>query len=294
MLGSLFLLAATVVSAADVGGCTRDLLQAVADSVVAAQTAGNPALLQPAAAADAMYTENRQPATSLAAGILSHALKPDHVRSSLDTTQCATYTEMIVATGAKPYEIGVQVFLAPGDASAVHRVDTIYTSTGDWLFNITGTLYWASRETWGPIPEAQRDTRAVIQAAADAYCDVFSNKSTVVPWGTPCARLEGGSYTGKGSASDSCNVGIPSGVSLTQRRYVIDEVIGAVDVFMSFANLPDSHDFRVEGGKLRYVHTMTVMTGGKGKSSGGGGGTGGKGAKSRRSVTGGVKQGAGL
>lgn len=53
-----------------------------------------------------------------------------------------------------------------------------------------------------------------------------------------------------------------------QRWYVIDETIGAVDVMMSFADLPDSHDFRVEGGKLRYVHTMTVVTGGKGKGGG--------------------------
>ncbi|CAK7213671.1 hypothetical protein SBRCBS47491_001884 [Sporothrix bragantina] len=268
MLASLLLLATAVVAAPSADtGCTRDQLQAVADSIVAAQTAGNPALVKPAAAADVAVTENRQ-SSSLASSILSRALKPDHVRSSLDTTQCATYTEMIVASGAKPYEIGVQVFLAPGDASAIHRVDTIYTSTGDWLFNITGTLYWASKESWTTIPEAQRDTRAVIQAAADAYCDIFSNKSTVVPWGTPCARLEGGSYTGKGAADDSCNVGIPSGVTLTKRRYVIDETIGAVDVMMAFADLPDSHDFRVEKGKLRYVHTMTVMTGAKGKSGG--------------------------
>ncbi|KAL1893566.1 hypothetical protein Sste5346_006396 [Sporothrix stenoceras] len=286
MLSSLFFLAALhTVVAAPTAGCSRNQLQAVADSVVAAQTAGNPALVQPAAAADAVFTENRQPSSSLASGILSHLLKPDHVRSSLDTTQCATYTEMIVA-GSKPYEIGVQVFLS-ADASSVQRVDTIYTSTGDWLFNITGTLYWASREKWDTIPEDKRDTRATIQAAADAYCDIFSNKSVVVPWGKPCARLEGGSYTGKGTADDSCNVGIPSGVSLTQRRYVIDETIGAVDVMMAFADLPDSHDFRVEGGKLRYVHTMTVMTGAKGKSSGGKG-------KNRRSLTGDVKVSAGL
>jgi hypothetical protein len=53
---------------------------------------------------------------------------------------------------------------------------------------------------------------------------------------------------------------VPSGVRITNRRYVIDEVLGTVDVFNTFAgNLPDTHEFRVEGGKLRYVHTMTVM-----------------------------------
>ncbi|OAA59091.1 hypothetical protein SPI_06293 [Niveomyces insectorum RCEF 264] len=269
---------ATLGSTAAAANCTRADLQTAADSLVAALTAGNPALLTPVAA-DLAYTENRQPAT-LASGILAAPLKPDHNRSSLDTTQCATYTEFIAASAPKPTIVGVQMFWT---GPRIARIDAIHTSAGDWLFNATGTLYWASREDWGPIPAAQRDTRAVIQAAADAYCDVFSNKSVVVPWGTPCARLEGGSYTGNGGPHDSCNVGIPSGVSLTQRRYVIDETVGAVDVMMAFADLPDSHEFRVEGGKLRYVHTMTVMTGGKGK----GGGRKGKGM--RRGVVEGIR-----
>jgi hypothetical protein len=131
----------------------------------------------------------------------------------------------------------------------------------------------------------------VIQAAADAYCDIFSDKSVKVPWGTPCARLEGGAYTGRGSPDDSCNVGIPDGVRLTNRRYVIDETVGAVDVMMTFgSNLPDSHEFRVEGGKLRFVHTITVMGGspGPGKSKGKGKGKGaappGAGTTRRRSM----------
>lgn len=116
---------------------------------------------------------------------------------------------------------------------------------------------------WDPIPVAQQDSRAVIQAAGDAYLDIFNNKSVVVPWGTPCARLEGGSYTGKGLPTDSCNVGIPNGQDLTNRRYVIDESIGTVDVFLNFGSamgLPDSHQFRVESEEIRYIHTITVMS----------------------------------
>ena len=51
------------------------------------------------------------------------------------------------------------------------------------------------------------------------------------------------------------------GVKLVNRRYVIDETIGAVDVFIDFASVPDSHEFRIEKGKIRYVHTITVMGG---------------------------------
>jgi hypothetical protein len=138
------------------------------------------------------------------------------------------------------------------------------------LFNVTGTEYWASREKWDAIPSDKRDSRETIKAAGDAYCDLFNDKSVKVPWGTPCARLEGGSYTGKGAATDSCNVGVPSGVKLVNRQYVIDEEYGTVDIIMDFGGtagnvgaggLPDSHDFRVESGKLRYVHTLSSCGG---------------------------------
>jgi hypothetical protein len=250
---SLALLALGPISA--LADCTREQLKAATEALIAAQTAGDPTLLKPVSDT-VTYNENYK-AASLKSGILSKAVKIDHARSSLDTTQCATYTELISATGSKPYVLGTQMWFT---GAQVGRVETLITSTGDWLFNASGTLNWAAKEDWATIPEAKRDTRATIQAAADAYCDIFSNKSVVVPWGRPCARLEGGSYTGSGSATDKCDVGIPSGVSLINRKYVIDETVGAVDVFLSFAGIPDSHEFRVESGKLRFVHTLTVMT----------------------------------
>ncbi|EGS18460.1 uncharacterized protein CTHT_0050610 [Thermochaetoides thermophila DSM 1495] len=237
------------------GNCTREFLKTSADSLVAAQTAGNPELLQPKSN-NFEYHENFAEA-SFTAGILSSPLKVDHNRHSLDTTQCATYTEIVSATGSKPYVIGVQMYFTD---NVISKVATLITTTGDWLFNATGTLYWASREDWSTIPEEKRDSRDVIQAAAEAYLNLFSDNSTVVPWGYPCSRLEGGMYTGNGGPNDRCDVGIPSGVSLVSRRYVIDETAGAVSVFLSFSGLPDSHEFRIEGGKLRYVHTITVLS----------------------------------
>ncbi len=112
-----------------------------------------------------------------------------------------------------------------------------------------------------PSPVDRRDSRAVIQAAADAYLNLFKNGpgSVAVPWADNCRRLEGGLYTAPG---DTCNSGVPSGIDLVNRRYVIDESLGTVDVFLTFggtgSRLPDSHEFRVEGGKIRYVHTITV------------------------------------
>ncbi|KAI1390508.1 uncharacterized protein F4822DRAFT_152850 [Hypoxylon trugodes] len=234
--------------------CTRESLIAATDSLLAAQTEGKPDGISPLAES-VTYLEAFKTA-DIKTGILSHPLKIDFNRSLHDTVQCATYTEIVVTDKTHPYVIGTQLRFADGK---IANISSLVTDQGDWLFNATGTYYWASREKWDPIPEDQRDSREVIQAAADAYADLFNDKTVQVPWGTPCARLEGGSYTGTGSATDSCNVGVPSGVKLSNRRYVIDETLGAVDVFIDFATVPDSHEFRVEKGKLRYVHTITVM-----------------------------------
>jgi hypothetical protein len=234
--------------------CTREDLQAAADSYVAAQAAGKGSSIS-VLSDNLNYTENYA-AAKIGSGILSKPLTINHNRSSLDTTQCATYTELIIADASHPYVVGTQMRFTGGKAASMQ---TLITQKGDWAFNVTGTLYWASKEDWGTIPEAKRDTRAVIQAAADAYLDYFKDKTVKVPWGTPCDRLEGGSYTGTGKPTDSCNVGVPNNISLINRQYVIDETVGAVDVMLSFEGLPDSHEFRIESGKLRYVHTITVM-----------------------------------
>jgi hypothetical protein len=252
---SLSALGPLLASAQTAADCTREFLETSAGSLVAAQAAGDPSLLTPVSEA-LVYHENFA-AASFDSGILATAIKIDHSRHSLDTTQCATYTELISATGTTPYVLGVQMWFTDG---AVSKIDTLITTTGDWLFNATGTLNWASKEDWGTIPEEERDSREVIQAAGDAYCDIFSDKSVVVPWGYPCSRLEGGIYTGNGGPDDKCDVGIPNGVALMDRRYVIDETVGAVSIFLSFSGIPDSHEFRVEKGKLRFVHTLTVMS----------------------------------
>lgn len=75
--------------------------------------------------------------------------------------------------------------------------------------------------------------------------------------------------TGKGSPDDSCKPGIPSNHSQapnTHRRYVIDEAMGSVSIFCVWEHMmmaADSHEFRLENGKLRYVHTITECGGKK-------------------------------
>ena len=103
---------------------------------------------------------------------------------------------------------------------------------------------------------------------ANAYLDSFADKFTEVPWGTPCARLEGGAYTNRNGDPDaSCNVGIPAGVLyIVNRDYVIDDDKGVINVFCRFGNstsgMPDSHTFRYVDGKIHAVHTLSVNLGG--------------------------------
>ncbi|KAL1901819.1 hypothetical protein Sste5346_001522 [Sporothrix stenoceras] len=245
---------------ANTSDCTRDFLKAATDTYLAAQTQGTPdTLLGKYATGNITYTEDAI-VRNLRTGVLSSPLAIVHNFSLLDTTQCATFTELIVTDPRHPRVIGTQMRFV---GKWLAKIETLVTKNGDWAFNATGTLHYAEEESkagkWGPLQDAERNTREVIQSAADAYLDLFNNKSVVVPWGTPCDRLEGSWYTGNGSQSDSCNVGVPSGVVITNRRYIIDELVGGVDAFVTFGSRPDSHMFRVAAGVIRQVHTLTVM-----------------------------------
>lgn len=259
------LLLASAPALAQEPNCTRGDLEAMVGSYIAAQTHADP--LKMPLADWTQYNEQMEVGT-LFGGILSKPLDIAFHRSFHDLAICTSFVEVIV-TDPVPYVIGVRLQFAGRNsaiaASRVNDLETIVTDKDDWLFNARKTLAYSKAENWGVIPEADRDSRATIVAAADAYLDLFNDKNVQVPWGTPCARLEGGLYTGKGkpgeaTPEDVCNVGVPSGVKLAQRRYIVDESIGAVAVLLEFGSnrLPDVHSFRVEKGKIRYVHTMTV------------------------------------
>ena len=151
-------------------------------------------------------------------------------------------------------------------------------------------MKYSAAEKWDEIPAGKRDSRATLVAAATAYLDAFlEGKKDLVPWGHPCNRTEGGrGRTGGGQPDDACDPGLPSGVNISNRRYVVDENIGSVVVFCTFgagspnggSGAPDTHLFRVEGGKLRYVHTLThlLQSEFRGGGAGGAGGGAGRGA----------------
>ena len=263
--------------------CSREGLQRAVDLYIAAQSKGDTSALPLPPGVG--YVENMA-AVDINAGVIKTAMKIDHHRSLLDPSSCQTFTEVIVTNKEKPYVLGTRLRV---NRDKIAEIEILWTTTGYWLFNADNYLKYSSSENWGPIPADKRDTRNTLVAAANAYLDAFlEGQKDVVPWGYPCVRIEGGMYTGKGSPTDSCDVGVPSGVNISNRRFIVDETIGSVVVYCTFgagragggSGAPDTHLFRVEGGKLRYVHTLTHLLqsnfrgGGAGGRAGGGGGRG--------------------
>ncbi|KAI0423682.1 hypothetical protein F5Y09DRAFT_354989 [Xylaria sp. FL1042] len=245
--------------------CTREFLKNATDQYLAAQTKGSSSDLASLTASNITYTEN-EVKMSLDRSVLTEPIKMDHNRSIFDTSQCTSFTEIIAATNIHQYVIGTRMEFNAN--SMISKIESIVTDRGDWAFNATGYLYWDSLENWDPIPPEKQDSREVIQAAGDAYFDRFKNESVVVPFGVPCSRLEGGASTAPlNMTGDSCTAaGLPSTLVVTNRRYVIDQEMGTVDIFLGFpgldrsqgmATMPDSHVFRVEEGKIRYIHTVS-------------------------------------
>jgi hypothetical protein len=252
---SFLLLCALPMAALAQATCTRADLQAAVDGYLAAQKSGNPASLP--LAPSAKYIENTVD-TALDKSIVKSALKIDFNRSLLDTAICETFTEVIVTDKSHPYVLGIRTKVAN---KKISELETLVTDADDWLFNADNYLKYSPTENWSVIPAASRDSRQTLIAAANAYFDVFDDNSVKVPWGTPCNRLEGGIRTGRGQADDSCNVGVPSGMKLTNRRFIADTDTGSVVGFIRWpSGVPDSHTFRVEAGKLRFVHSLTVCT----------------------------------
>ena len=255
ILGGAATLAFSSPAAAQFGGgpCDRATLQSLADKYVQAQTEGLP--LRIPMGNWVVYTENGALST-MSQGVLSTELKVAWHRALLDEKQCKVYLEMIAPDGDHPHVIAVQFSGFGGNGSNFSVIDT---DKGDWLFDAAYTLKYAQAENWSEIPADKRETPEALKAAADAYLDYFKDKSVKVPWGTPCARLEGSAYTAKGTPQDSCNVGVPDNIDMADRQYVIDPTIGAVDVFLKMGpnKRPDSHVFRIENGKIRFIHTVT-------------------------------------
>jgi hypothetical protein len=262
MAGIAIFLSSTVLVRAQVG-CTRSMLQAAADSYIAAQTAGD--LAKMSLAPKVKYIEDMQDTTK-EKGLWNTALPISFHRSIYDVGRCKTFSEVVVTEGGHPYVIGTRLTVKDGK---ITEIDSLVTDKDDWLFNADNYLKYSQAEDWSVLPVDDRVSRQDLIDAGNQYFDfVFMDKGIRPPWSTPCARLEGGAYTNaKNEHKDTCQIPAPLGnMFIVNRSYVVDEEMGAVNVFCRFGNstgMPDSHTFRLVNGRYRWIHTLSVNLTGK-------------------------------
>ncbi|MBT2133082.1 hypothetical protein KK137_01940 [Croceibacterium sp. LX-88] len=241
--------------------CTRDELKSATTAYVEAQRKGDISGLP--LHEKAHFLENMSD-VDRGSGLWNTPLPIAHAMSFHDDKRCKTFTEIIVTEGAHQYVIGTRLYLHDGK---VLRVDSLVTDKGDWLFNANAYLKYAKQEDWSDLFKYQKTAPAEMIRGANAYLDGFADKFTDIPWGTPCARLEGGAYTNRtGDPHASCEIGLPPGVLyIVNRDYLIDEEKGVINIFCRFGNstsgMPDSHTFRFIDGKIRAAHTLSVNLG---------------------------------
>ncbi len=243
--------------------CTRSMLQAAADSYIAAQKAGN--ISKMSLAPKVKFIENMSDTTK-EKGLWNTALPIALHRSIYDAARCKTFSEVIVTGGGHPYVIGTRLTVKDG---AITEIDSLVTDKDDWLFNAEDYLKYSSAEDWPVLAVDDRVSRQDLVDAANQYFDfVFLDRFIRPPWGTPCARLEGGAYTNaKNESKDTCQIPAPLGnMYVINRSYIVDEEMGTVNVFCRFggdAGMPDSHTFRLVNGRYRWIHTLSVNLTGK-------------------------------
>jgi len=238
--------------------CTRATLIAAADSYIAAQKAGS--LSKMSLADKVKYVQNMSETTK-EKGIWNTALQIALHRSIYDVARCKTFSEVIVTQGTQ-YVIGTRLTVTKD--GKITEIDSVVTGKDDWLFNADNYLKYSSAEDWSILPVDNRVTRQDLVDAGHRYFDfVFMDKYIRPPWGTPCARLEGGAYTNPdGNDKDNCQIPAPLGAMPVQSRtFVVDEEMGVVNVYCRFGSetgMPDVHTIRMVNGRYRYIHTLSV------------------------------------
>jgi hypothetical protein len=238
--------------------CTRASLQTAVDSYLAAQTSGDRTKM---AFADKVKLSENMSEVAADKGTWNTALPVAFSRSFLDTDRCRTFSELIVTAGPEQRVIGTRLSVDNGKITAI---DSLASRKGDWLFNANAYLRYSSKEDWSAPPPSGRLSMQALINGANSYLDLFSDKHVQTPWGTPCARLEGGAYTNRtDDPKATCDVGIPEGVLyIVNRDYVVDAEQGVINIFCRFGNsatgMPDSHTFRFVDGKIRNVHTISI------------------------------------
>jgi hypothetical protein len=238
-----------------VAGCTRESLAEVVDAYLQALSAHDAGSLP--VAPGVRFTENGGE-LALGGGLWQTAGEPLFHRSALDAERCGTLTQAVIEENGSPIILGVRLQLVDRKLS---EIETYVARSTEFAFNPQGILDGSAQDWEGLLPE--RISREELNAAANAYFDLFQDPATAVPFGMPCDRWENGTQT----TSGDCSAGIPGGLTMTGRRFPIaDQESGIAAGFVLFAgSLLDFHMFKLRSGR---IHLIQAVVGPRVSSSG--------------------------
>lgn len=245
--------------------CKIAQMRQLTEKYMSAQKAGDPQLLP---LYNTLFIENLA-VIDVSRSILNEVLPITFSRTFYDKNNCMSLSEIIVDDRFASYVMNVRLYIVD---DKVTKIDSIITTDGDWEFDAKEFQKASESEKWNALSGAEYLEREEIFKIADAYLNNFTYENVKVAWGSICAHLEGGlKYTGN-DTYPSCKLNMPGDpIEIVERDYFIDEDAGVVNIFCRFGKtntesrfgatrgLPDSHTFRIATGKIRYIHSITVV-----------------------------------
>jgi hypothetical protein len=231
-----------------VGGCTRERLTELIEAYFKALAAHDPSSLRLAAKLKA--TENAQ-SLEPGQGLWKTAGALSFQRNVLDTERCATLTHGVIDSQGSPTIVAVRLQLEQDEIS---EIETYIVPATGFLVMPAGVSNDGDAQWSSVLPEAQRSSREALNAIAGGYFDLFGPSPGTVPFAAACQRFENGSVA---PGVTHCSQGIPSGLSITGKRYPIaDREAGIAVGFALFAGALDVHMFKVKSGKVVGIHAL--------------------------------------
>lgn len=202
--------------AAAQGQCSRDTLQDVATRYLKAQHDGSVFALPVGEWVD--YRENYGLVSTTTGVIGQPADFAWHV-ALIDPGSCRVFVQGVILK-PKPYVVGTTLAWS---FNGLGQINSVVTQPGDPQFDAQAAADAAAKEDWSAIPEGKRDSRDALLAAAKAW------------------------------------LAAQSGPQLADAEFTIDETKGAVAVRGHVGGEDGAamgHVLRIEGGKVRYAHTL--------------------------------------
>lgn len=231
-------------------GCTRAALEAAIDAYFDATASHDPSAL--AVSPSVRFTENAVE-LELGDGLWKTAGAVQFHRDALDTERCATVTKAVIENDGTPTIVGLRLKLEDG---ALAEVESYVVDPATGFVPTPQGLIDSAGDDWESLLDpADRSTREELDAAADAYFDLFSNPAAPVPFGVPCDRLENGFKTTNGRCSDGVP---PSSLQMTHRRFPVADLESGIAVgFTLFGgSLLDFHMFKLTSGEIRFINAV--------------------------------------